>query len=153
MIKRKTLPLASNARAPSRAVGTDCVVGTIVGWSQATRQFVVDFAGNTQGPVRSLSTVQVSEAEADALAEAEARVLLAFDRHDPSLPIVTGILRDAVAAPSKALVLQHAERIELRCGQAVLVLTKDGKVLTRAAYISAHSSGAYRVRSGSIEMN
>ncbi|MDB4984893.1 MAG: hypothetical protein JWN04_71 [Myxococcaceae bacterium] len=79
--------------APREAVGSP-KVGTIVGWSRVTRQLVVDYPGNVNGPVRSLSTMQVSEAEADELAKVNQRVLLSFDRANPAQPIVTGILRE-----------------------------------------------------------
>jgi hypothetical protein len=49
--------------------------------------------------------------------------------------------------------LRGAERVELRCGEASIVLTKEGKIVMTGAYISSASSGAHRIRGGSVEIN
>jgi hypothetical protein len=51
------------------------------------------------------------------------------------------------------LVLEGYKRIELRCGKASLILTEEGKVLVNGTYISSTSSGAHRIRGGSVDIN
>jgi hypothetical protein len=162
MIKRKKLLEAETAvsvRRPPKPRAAQPCVGHIVGWSRATRQFVIDYPGNSEGPLRAQSTVQVTEDEVDRMAEAQQRVLLVFDGCDPKHPIVTGIVREAVVPndhqqrSEDALVLSHDKRIEIRVGKVSLILTKDGKMIARAAYVSSRSSGAYRIRGGSVEIN
>lgn len=140
-------------------------VGNIVGICTDQRQFLVDYPGNAGGPAPSLSTVQVDEATAAKFVKDRQPVLICLDAGQcPPMPIVVGIIQDGIApaatakavrerASKEALVLEHDQRIELRCGETVLILTRDGKLLTRAAYISAYSSGAYRVRGASVEIN
>jgi hypothetical protein len=138
-------------------------VAKVVGWCQETRAFLIDVPGHETAPLRSLSTIQVSEAEAQRFAESGQEVLVCYDRARPNLPIVVGVLQDAVARPSakseglqtdeKALVLQHHERVEIQCGKAKLILTKDGRARLRATDVSMHSSGNYRLRAGSVDIN
>jgi hypothetical protein len=136
-------------------------VGCIVGWSESTRGLLVDYPGNPGGPVEALSTIQISEEEARAHTSARQPVLLCFDDARPHVPIVLGLIRDAVtpeppSAPKtsrNALVLQHDERVEIRCGKSTLILTKDGKAILRAAYVSSQSAGVYRIRAGSVDIN
>jgi hypothetical protein len=53
----------------------------------------------------------------------------------------------------KVVEIRGAERIEIRCGKASLILTKEGKILLQGTYISSQSSGVHRVRGGSVEIN
>jgi uncharacterized protein (DUF2345 family) len=45
------------------------------------------------------------------------------------------------------------QEIVLRCGKASITLTRAGKVLIRGAYISSQSSGANRIKGGSVHLN
>ena len=51
------------------------------------------------------------------------------------------------------VLVEGYERLELRCGKASIVLTAEGKVLVNGTYISSRSSGAHRIRGGSVEVN
>ena len=51
------------------------------------------------------------------------------------------------------VVIEGAERIELRCGKASITLTKEGKILIKGTLISSESSGAHRIRGGSVDIN
>jgi hypothetical protein len=69
---------------------------------------------------------------------------------------------DPVRARLRELQIQIAdERLELtarrevviRCGKASITLTPAGKVLIRGTYISSRSSGANRIKGGSVQLN
>lgn len=90
-----------------------------------------------------------------------ARVALLFEAGDPARPLVIGrIQRLAETAPS-AVAHLDGERLEftaereivLRCGKASITLTREGKVLIRGAYLSSRSSGALRIKGGSVQIN
>ncbi|MEO2036899.1 MAG: hypothetical protein ABGZ35_32895, partial [Planctomycetaceae bacterium] len=51
------------------------------------------------------------------------------------------------------LVLTADKEITLRCGKASLTLTRAGKVLIRGAYLLSRSSGANRIKGGSVQIN
>jgi hypothetical protein len=41
----------------------------------------------------------------------------------------------------------------LRCGEASISLSRDGKVVIRGRHIVSHASGVNRIRGGSVELN
>ena len=95
-----------------------------------------------------------------------AQVLLLHENNDPELPIVIGVLRGRVGWPAREapgavevhadgqrLVVSAADQLTLRCGKARITLTGDGKVLIEGTYVSSRSSGANRVRGGSVHLN
>jgi hypothetical protein len=98
-------------------------------------------------------------------------VVLAFDQGDRRRPIVLGVLQppqvkkppDETASPSmgeveaeldgERLELTAKREIVLRCGKASITLTRAGKVLIRGAYLLSRSSGANRIKGGSVQIN
>ena len=93
-------------------------------------------------------------------------VLLAFEDGDAARPIVIGLLRGEArepqgSAPGQVEVDADGERmlvtarkqLVLRCGAASITLTESGKVLIRGSYVLTQSSGANRVKGGSIQLN
>ncbi len=137
-------------------------LGRVTGLSR-DGQILVDYPGNRRGAQPALSTVRLSAAQIAVLAASREPVLLTFDADQPDRPILFGLTQTiaSTATPGvpRALVdgevveLCGAERVELRCGKARIVLTKEGKVIINGAYISSTSSGAHRIRGGSVEIN
>ena len=104
-------------------------------------------------------------------------VALIFEGGNPSSPIIVGrLLRpgddmddpddggtsDLIAAPTTVSVdggaeeivdIVGKEQVVIRCGRASITLTRAGKILLRGAYISSRSSGANRIKGGSIHLN
>ena len=93
-------------------------------------------------------------------------VVLMFENGDPELPIVVGVIRQKegwplaqqpaqveVEADGERMLVSAREQIVLRCGQASITLTKEGKVLIRGTYISSRSSGVNRIMGGSVQLN
>jgi hypothetical protein len=50
-------------------------------------------------------------------------------------------------------IVRASERIEIRCGEAKIVLTKEGKILLNGSYLSLDSDGTVRVRGASVDLN
>lgn len=98
--------------------------------------------------------------------------------HEAAGPIVTGVIQDGSDAPADALDAVHAadapdagtppfelevdgervvvdarRQLVLRCGQASITLTREGKILLRGTYISSRASGVHRISGGSVELN
>ena len=86
-------------------------------------------------------------------------VVLAFDRRHPDFPIVVGVIQPAttesveVTADGKDLILSAQRSVTLRCGEASISLSCDGKVVIRGAHVVSYASGVNRIRGGSVELN
>jgi hypothetical protein len=157
-------------RREARLHGSTCV-GTVTAWS-AEGGLLVDYDGNPHGPLSARTTLVLAEDEVEELIAARHGVVLAFDRDDSTRPIVIGVVRPVPSAKAsvptrkenrgapvravvdgREVVLEGETKVELRCGKASIVLTKAGKVIIQGTYISSRSSGAYRIRGGSVEVN
>ena len=135
----------------------------------------MDFEGNTAGPLAARSLVALDEVTIrDALLTRQPVVLL-FENGDPSLPIIVGmvppdpgavLLGTLLHAPTstpakptearvdgKRVVLEGAEEVVLRCGDASITLRRDGKLVLRGAYIETTATGLNRIRGGSVKIN
>jgi hypothetical protein len=95
------------------------------------------------------------------------RVLVLFDRGEVRRPVVIGLLQQAqpssnrsAAAPlvsvqsdGQRLVLTAEREIELRCGDASIILTRAGKILIQGKYILSRSSGYNRIKGAAVDIN
>lgn len=50
-------------------------------------------------------------------------------------------------------VIEAACELELRCGEACIVLTADGRIQLRGTYITSHASATQRIVGGSVHVN
>lgn len=136
-------------------------------------QPVVDFPGNNLGPLAARFTGSLELPLLREAAASSKEVLLVFENSDPARPIIIDTLfslLDEIALPEQTAAVEpdeitdvtvdgkkvtfHAEEeIVLRCGKASITLTKAGKVLIRGAYLLSRSSGANRIKGGSVQIN
>ncbi|MEM7152331.1 MAG: DUF6484 domain-containing protein [Myxococcota bacterium] len=137
--------------------------GRLVGINDQSR-LLVDFAGNPYGPLRARTTLVLDPAELDSAVAEECPVLLLFEDGDPGRPIVVGLLRDTVPTAPKAppveveadgrrVEVEAADELVLRCGQASLVLRRNGRVVIRGTYVETRSKGVNRIKGGSVLIN
>jgi hypothetical protein len=90
-----------------------------------------------------------------------AQVALMFEAGDPARPLVIGRIQRLPDTAPPTVAHLDGERLEftaereivLRCGRASITLTREGKVLIRGTYLSSRSSGANRIKGGSVQIN
>ena len=158
----------ANLRKGSEIFGLDgVVIGKLVDFKDSGEP-LVDFPANMTGkhlPARS--TVALGK---NAIGR---EVALLFEESDPRKPIVMGLIQQpestiaSVETPAleeqpqpinveidgERLVFTAQKEIVLRCGKASITLTRAGKVLIRGAYVLSRSSGANKIKGGSIALN
>ncbi len=137
----------------------------------AEGKVMVAFAGSQNSEIAARVTSTVMK-KLNASDPSRREVLLAFENNDPELPIVidtmhslldeiaevTDVVLEAkeaedVLIDGKRITFDAQEEIELRCGKSSITLTKAGKVLIRGAYLLSRSSGANRIKGGSVQIN
>lgn len=59
----------------------------------------------------------------------------------------------AVTIDGHREVIEAAQELELRCGDACIVLTADGRIQLRGTYITSHASATHRLVGGSVHVN
>ena len=159
---RTVVPFTASA-AGALAPGLPAVcIGHVVGLDPE-RGVLVDFPGNPGGPTPArLLTALDAATLATAAAERRPAALM-FERGDPTLPLIVGLV-EATPAPApapriegkidgKRLVLTGEEEIELRCGDACISLKKNGKLVIRGAYVETRARGTNRIKGGSVQIN
>jgi hypothetical protein len=120
---------------------------------------LVDYPQNPTGAARPARAGITLSAE-----HVGREVILAFENGDPEKPVILGLLVDTkvecsdsspinVQIDGERLVLTANREIVLRCGKASITLTQTGKVLIKGAYLLSRSSGANRIKGGSVQIN
>jgi hypothetical protein len=131
---------------------TGLIIGRLCGRDE-TGAPLVDFADNpSAGPLPARSTVMLGDAVADR------EVALLFEDNQRRRPVIVGVIQPAeqvatAMVDGREVVLEGKERVELRCGKAKIVLTKDGKVLVKGTDILSRSEGPNRLKGASIQLN
>ena len=80
---------------------------------------------------------------------------------DPGRPLVVGRIVEPVRRVSSPQITRDGERvcivgeerIELRCGEATILMEKDGRIIIRGTYVTTQASATNRIRGGSIDLN
>ena len=141
--------------------GSLTVIGELVGLIDRGQTPVVTYAAQPgSAALRAKSLVDLC---ADHIGGS---VALTFADGDPSRPIILGLVRERfgktlegspghveVEADGDRLIVTAQEQIVLRCGLASITLTSAGKVLIEGAHVVSRSSGAQRIKGGSVQIN
>ena len=177
---------ASSDKEPERQ-GADlhggAVTGPRVGWLAGWRggkdgAALVDFAGNTRGPLPARSTVPLDEVAVGAATASHQGVVLLFEEGDPARPLIMGLVQapsetpvldrvleateaeeDGEAVPrevqldGRRVVLDGKDEVVLRCGKASITLRRNGKIVIRGTYLVSRAEGTNRIRGGSVQIN
>lgn len=120
----------------------------------------VDFPGNPSGPVAA--RLAVSETEIGALLESGVgcEVLLVFPDNDPARPIIVGRVRASlprsgveISLRGRRLVVETDEEIELRCGDAKIRITGEGKVVVLGNDVVSRARRQHKIKGGTVNIN
>jgi hypothetical protein len=116
---------------------------------------LVDIPGSPH-PKRLIARSCVTLTEADI----GKQIVVAAEVSNAGAPIVIGIIQPAaprrtfeVSADGHSVTLSANESIALKCGEASVTLSRDGKVVIRGKHVVTHASGVNRIRGGSVELN
>jgi hypothetical protein len=128
-------------------------VTAIFAGCDAEGRFLVQLPDRAK-PVAALSVVVLTGDEAGEL------VMVGLDVGGLGVPAILGRLRQRAILPAlearadgDRLVLSAERAIELRCGEASIVLTRAGKVLIRGNYVVSRSRGANRIKGAYVDIN
>lgn len=135
------------------------VIGVLLSITDAGKPLVV-FPGNqNQTGIEANSTTPLKDSDIGR------DVALLFEGGNPERPLVIGRIQHpeemlavnkqevTVEKDGERLQLHAKEEIELKCGKASITLTKAGKVIIRGKYVLSRSSGANRIKGGSVQIN
>lgn len=145
-------------------------IGKIAG-IDADGQILVDFPGNNLGPILARLT-STAEEKLRRLPSVGSDVLLVFDNNESNRPVIVDTLYslvdeitdrsadaleaqkpEEVSVDQKRICIDAQEEIVLRCGEASITLTRAGKVIIKGNYLLSRSSGANRIKGGSVRIN
>lgn len=174
-MKTKAGP-SDSAAARAAAASAPVKVGYLAPGSKPGA-VVVDYDGNTAGPLSARSIVALDEETIRSALMSRQPVVMLFENNNPRLPIIVGLvppdpgavllgtLLHAPAAPpvpakptearvdGKRVVLEGDQEVVLRCGDASITLRRDGKLILRGAYVETTATGLNRIRGGSVKIN
>lgn len=146
--------IVQTAQAPARADGI--AIGTFDGIAaDGTALVSIAAFGLHRIAARSISAM-ASEQIGQTIA-------LGFESSNPMKPIILGLMLSSPAAPAprsavavvdgETVTLRAEHEIELRCGDAAIVLSADGRIELRGTYITSHASATQRILGGSVNIN
>lgn len=152
---------ARGEKTPSDAAQPGVLIGVLIGFRGHGQTPLVMFPGQIgTAAVAAYATQDLHSVHIGR------EVVLLFEGADMRRPIIVGCLSrtDAsslpdcvrqveVEADGERLIVSAREQLVLQCGKASITLTKAGKVLIHGTYVSTHSSGAYRIKGGSVQIN
>ncbi len=157
----RLLKEAGSAKAPQTAQQVGVVIGELIGMTNEGRTPLVLYPG--QPGTAALFARTVVDLHGSHIGR---EVVLMFEVGDTMKPIVMGVLSESegwpldeqpgqveVDADGERMIVTAKEQMVLRCGKASITLTKAGKVLIQGSYVLSRSSGANRIKGGSVQLN
>ena len=136
-------------------------IGLLVGWDD--RGPLVDFAGNSHGPMpaRQVGTSRAARPAAVGVLPQEA--VLIIDPRPKHSPVLLGLLRPIgdtdIGAGVEARVdgqrveIEGRDEIVFRCGEASITLRRNGRVVIHGVEVETRAKGVNRIKGGSVAIN
>ncbi len=134
---------------------------------------LVDFPGNDNGSVQAQCAL--NDDDRAKLTDFPVKVVLLIDESCSQPPIITGLVRDTlraecsgdefavtnaaaherteVSVDGRRLTFDAREELLLRCGKSSILLRRDGKIVIKGANLVSRSSGANKIKGGSVNIN
>lgn len=150
----KTADAVREAAAPQ---ANRVLLGTLKGFDEAGRARVqIDGQAHQQVCAGALAPLREQDAGR--------RIALGFAGGEAQHLIILGLLHETAARISSPqhlrieqneshTIIEASETLELRCGEAVVLLRADGRIELRGVYITSHASAGQRIRGGSVQIN
>lgn len=161
----QVLPIDRSASAGALAPSGGAIVGWLVRFT-AEEGPVVDYPGNPHGPLPARTVVTFDPGSAAAAIAERRGVVMLLERGRDDSPIVMGLLAptmpvqaelpappDDVRVDGRRVEIEGADEIVLRCGQASIVLRRNGRVLIRGTAVETRARGVNRIKGGSVQIN
>jgi hypothetical protein len=85
-----------------------------------------------------------------------AHAMIIQDPRDEHHAIILGLMRPSAPAAittNQHVIIKGDDQVEISCGKASITLASSGKVVIRGTNILSRSSGANRVKGGSVQIN
>lgn len=173
------MPIKLESSAPSSSELTregSLLIGKVVSINDHGNPMIAYDETTQNQPVEALTTVPL---DAGAIGK---DIAVSFAQNNGTMAIVMGVIRrpldDVLALQSEQaeevmnsaikdeptgkpevivdgnkLELSASEEITLRCGKASITLNKNGKILIKGEHMLNRTSGSYKIKSGSIQLN
>ena len=135
-------------------------------------QIIVDFPGNTQGPLPARFADSIGHKLINLIRTSFPKVILIFENDDPELPIIIDTISslvDKIVKPEDInltvdkpkdiivdgdqITFDAKKQVVIKCGKSSITLTRAGKILIRGAYLLNRSTGVNRIKGGSVQIN
>jgi hypothetical protein len=133
-----------------------------VDWSPAGDPRV-DFPGNELGPRVARRTNNVTPSDLRAadqlellLAVTEDEVVILATLAPVQHPAESGAepaLPSTVHVDGQRVEIEGRDEIVLRCGQASLIMRRNGRIVLLGTYVETRSKGINRIKGGSVQIN
>ncbi|WIG93877.1 DUF6484 domain-containing protein [Myxococcus sp. SDU36] len=158
-----------------QAFSEERILAPRVGWlagASASGALLVDFEGNRSGPLPARTTVALAPDVIRRASVERQGALLLFEKGDPALPVLVGLLqRDSPAPLTEALLeslgtgpkeaqvdgkqvhIDAREEVTLTCGKASLTLRRNGDVILRGVNIRTEAEQVQRIKGGKVQVN
>lgn len=146
-------------------------IGKIVNISNEGR-VMVEYPAQSHGPVLAQLTSTVRDRIVQQKLRAPQKVLIVFENDRPECPIIIDTLHittaeteevqtfdvavgrpQEVKVDGKRISFNALEEVVLRCGKASITLTSEGRVIIRGAHVVSRSTGANKIKGGSVQIN
>lgn len=69
------------------------------------------------------------------------------------IPAAPGSQPREMRVDGKRIVIEADQELELRCGEAILLLRRNGEIVIRGNYITSQATATQRIRGGSVHVN
>jgi hypothetical protein len=149
-------PVGSSDHAEGKDLQTTLRTGgVVIGMLMGLRDGVplIVFPGNC----REMATEARSTVDMTAI-PIGSQVAILFEDGDEARPLIIGRIISPRGQPevqfdSERVTITAERALELRVGQASLIMHADGRITLRGTRVTSQASGANRIRGGSVHLN
>ena len=157
-LKLVTVSTEVGADSSHQVSGSACIGRVVSVGNDAVP--LIDFPGNSHGPLVARLALSAADTERLAKQWQDREVLIVFVGHDTRQPVITGLLRNsfdgveiAECESFERLLFKAEEELVLQCGEAKIVLRRDGKLTIVGKQILSRALERHRIRGATVDIN